>query len=231
MRGQYRAKKERGRSRFYILLSIIFVAIMLKWGIPAFLNTVSGPEMQKKQSLNEKDIIPPQQPVLSAVPEATNSAKITLQGYTESGAQVELMVNDVVSGQTTADDSGLFSFDTTLKTGSNTIIVTAKDAAGNASMSPTTTITYDNTPVKLTVDSPKDGDTFFGQTNQTVTVSGKVSKSDSQVLVNNNFAQVGSDGAFSYRMTLTDGDNPIHVVATDKSGNTDDAMLTVVFHS
>ena len=39
------------------------------------------------------DIIPPPSPIFSQVPEATNKDKITLNGITEAGATVDLLVN------------------------------------------------------------------------------------------------------------------------------------------
>jgi len=225
MMGRYRASKEVNRSRFYFLLSVVFVLMMIKWGIPFMISTISGPE--KRSSVDEVDIIPPQQPVISAMPEATNSAALQMEGYTEADAEVELLVNDVLMELSKADKNGLFMFRTNLKPGENRVSVTAKDAAGNTSRSLVTVITLDTTPVALIVDSPKKDAELFGKTNQTVSVTGKVDKEDTTVLINNSFALVEKSGAFSYRLMLSPGDNTIKVVATDRAGNIDEEEFRV----
>ncbi len=229
MAGQYRLKSEKNRSRFYILLSVVFVIAMFKWGVPMMIEAISGPENRRPAS-EEKDFIPPQQPVLSALPEATNSAKISLEGYTESGALVELLINDETTTSDEADESGLFQFSTTLRLGENRLYVTAKDEAGNSSQSPVSLITYDNNSVSLTMESPVSGTEIFGRANQTIEVKGEVSKWDSQVLVNNSFALVERSGKFSFRLSLSEGENTIRIVATDKAGNRDEEELKVLFN-
>lgn len=229
MQGQYRASKEKNRSRFYILLSIAFILIMAKWGVPVMINALSGPE-KRRVEINGNDIIPPQQPAISALPEATNSGKISVEGYTESGAEVELQLNDVSVSTSKADESGLFKFDAVLEPGQNRVSVTAKDIAGNKSQSPIVLVDYDNKPVDLTIDSPQNGNEYFGKSNQTVEVSGKVSKDDCEVLVNNSFAMVERGGKFTYRLMMSEGENTIKIIATDKAGNKDEAELKVRFN-
>ena len=106
---------------------------MFKWGVPLFMDLVAG--SGGKRVNTEKDIIPPQSPVISALPDATNSASLVIDGFTEKGASVELVLNDVMEKVSTADDSGVFSFEATLKIGQNRIQLMAKDVAGNESMS------------------------------------------------------------------------------------------------
>ena len=57
-------------------------------------------------------------------------------------------------------------------------------------------------------------------------VSGKA-ESDSKVTINGHFALVSSDGSFSFKIDLHEGDNSIDVVATDRAGNQTLAQLTV----
>jgi hypothetical protein len=229
MSGQYRLNKEGNKSRFYILLSIIFVGVMIKWGIPFMIDTISGP--QKSPSImGEKDIIPPQQPIFSALPEATNSADLSIEGFTEPDAFVELMVNEVASGTIRANESGLFKFNVSLKQGDNNIQVSAEDLSGNKSQSVVARVMYDNSALELTVDSPKDGSEYFGRANQTVNVTGKVNKEGCEVLVNNSFALVDKSGSFAYRLMLSDGENTVKVIAIDKAGNRDELELKLKFN-
>lgn len=227
MAGRYKQSQNNNRSRFYILLSVVFVIVMFKWGVPLFVNLLAGDGAQRADV--GKDIIPPQSPVIAALPSATNSARISIEGFTESNAQVELLVNDVAEKMITADDSGSFVFDTTLIAGQNRVQLRAKDEAGNESMSDVSLITYDNMQIELSISSPKDGTEYFGQMNQVIDIKGDVNKPNSQVTINNSFVQVNSDGSFVHRFMLSGGDNNITVVASDVAGNTAEESFRLVY--
>ena len=86
---------------------------------------------------------------------------------------------------------------------------------------------YDHTPPVVTVTSPSHGDTF--DTSQ-ITVSGFVDDPSSSVTVNGATASVGPDGSFAVDgITLTEGENPIRVVAKDTCGNQGEAQIMVYF--
>jgi bacillopeptidase F len=227
MPGRYRQSRTNNRSRFYILLSIIFIVVMYKWGLPLFMSVIAGNGAQRAALV--KDIIPPQTPVISALPDATNSAQIVVEGYTEADASVELLLNDQSNKIDKADDSGSFSFNTTLAAGQNRIQVRAKDAAGNESMSDVSLVTFDNKPIDLTITSPADGTEYLGSNNQVVDITGSVSKTESQVLVNNSFATVDASGNFDHRFMLSSGDNTITVTATDDAGNTTTKSIKLTY--
>lgn len=226
--GKYRDTKEKNRSRFYILLSVVFLAVLIKWGVPAFINYISGPSV-KKNDTPYTDVVPPQIPQLSAVPDATNSASFVVQGYTEKNVDVELYINDALVDTKKSDDSGAFTLDGKLDVGQNRMLVKARDAAGNTSQSDARLITYDNKPVDLTIDSPKDGNQYYGSNSQTIDVVGSVSKPDSTVTVNGSFVFVGKDGKFDQRYQLSNGDNNIKVIAVDTAGNTSEKDFKVIF--
>ena len=203
---------------------------MFKWGVPWMINTISGPE-RRESLINGNDIIPPQQPAISALPEATNSARVRVEGYTEAEAEVTLLINDVVEASDLADKTGFFNFDdATLILGENRIGVSAKDASGNINQSPISLITYDNKPVVVIIESPTDRTELFGKNKQTVEIKGKVNKEDAQVLVNNSFTMIESGGVFSYKLMLSDGENKIVVTATDRAGNRDEEEMKIIFH-
>jgi len=227
MSGKYRQTQNKSRSRFYIFLSIVFVAVMIKWGIPLFMNLVAGNGASRVD--NVKDIIPPQEPLISALPEATNSSFVTVEGYTENLASVELLLNDLTDKITKADESGLFSLGVVLSSGQNRIQVRAKDEAGNESMSGVSLVTFDNKPVELVVTSPKDGNEYFGKLNQVIDIKGSVDKKDVQVLVNNSFVSVNSEGNFVHRIMLSDGENTLTIKASDKAGNMTEKALKIIY--
>jgi bacillopeptidase F len=192
-----------------------------------FMNLVAGNGATRVNT--GKDIIPPQSPIISALPEATNSAGIAIDGFTEKNALVDLLVNDLVEKTGTADEKGAFIFEGNLVLGLNRIQLRAKDAAGNESMSEVILITYDNKPLVLTITSPKDGSEYFGKINQVVDIKGEISKPSGQVLINNSFVTVDRMGQFVHRLMLSGGDNNIKIVGSDKAGNVAEQNLKLVY--
>lgn len=227
MTGRYKKTQSKNRSRFYILLSILFVLFMFKWGVPLFTNLIAGKGAVRISTDN--DIIPPQAPVIFAVPSATNSARIHFDGFTEKGAGVELLLNDVSNKMTVADQYGSFSFDTFLVIGANRIQFRAKDGKGNESMSEVSLINLDTKPIELSITSPKDGSEFFGKLNQTVDITGSVNKSSSQVTLNNSFIRLESNGTFTHRFLLAEGENILQILAEDEAGNKTETRLRLIY--
>ena len=133
MMGRYRKSQEGNRSRFYLLLSVVFVIVMIKWGFPLFIKIIAGNGVVTSNKI--EDIIPPQPPILSAMVEATNSGSINIEGFTEQNSQIELMINDTLNKSDKAKEDGSFIFSADLNTGSNRVQVRAVDEAGNASLS------------------------------------------------------------------------------------------------
>lgn len=200
---------------------------MFKWGIPFFVTIIAGKgEVRQNQEI---DVIPPQSPVLSALPEATNSSSLLVEGYTEAGAGLDLLINDSISMASKASDDGSFSMIGTLASGSNRVYLRATDKTGNASTSEVKLVIFDNKQIDLTISSPKDGSEFFGKNNQVIDIAGEVSKADSQVIINSSFVVVGKDGNFTHRFQLTDGDNEIKIVASDKAGNTAEKTIKILY--
>lgn len=227
MEGRYRKNKSKTGSRFYILMSIVFVFVMFKWGIPLFVNIVSGPESKSEQSAYS-DSIPPQTPVLSALPEATNSSSLTVSGFTQPSATCQLVLNDAVTDEVTADVQGYFEFLTKLSSGDNTVMISAKNEQGLSSQSQINVVNYDNSAVKISEVSPSDGESIFGLNNKNIKVSGKINKEKAVVLVNGAWASV-SGGVFSSNFTLNDGDNEIKIEVTDSAGNTTSTTIKVKY--
>ncbi len=106
------------------------------------------------------------------------------------------------------------------------------DNDGNAASQASTSFTVDTVPPTLNLTSPADG---LITNKSTVTVSGTTNDSTSspvavKVIVNNGTAQnaeVGSNGAFSINVNLTEGANTIKVVATDSAGKSTTIERTV----
>lgn len=225
--GRYRRTQEKSRSRFYLFLSVALVIVMVKWGVPLFVRILAGEGVVVDKT--EKDIIPPQSPTLSSLAEATNSSTISIDGYTEGKAIIELMINDVLAKTDTAKDDGTFVLSGEISPGSNRIQIRAVDEAGNASLSEIKLITLDKEPLVLTIASPKDGTEYFGKNSQNLEIVGKTNKTYTQVVANNSFVDVNRDGTFVHKLLLNSGENIIKVLATDKAGNLDEISLRVVY--
>lgn len=227
MAGAYRTKQIKSRSRFYILLSVIFVIVLFKWGIPFFVDAIAGTGA-KRQNV-EQDVIPPQAPILSAMPEATNSSSMVVEGFTEANASLDILINDKIFTTDKAKEDGSFSVTVTLDPGSNRVQVRAADEAGNNSQSEVDIVIFDSKPIELTIESPKDGTEFFGKNSQIIDIKGKVSKAETQITINNSFVIVDKDNTFVHRFQLQSGENKIKAVVSDKAGNTADSTITLIY--
>lgn len=118
-----------------------------------------------------------------------------------------------------------------LSDGSHTIAITASDNDGNAATAVSAAFTVDTIPPTLTITEPTK--TITNQ--PTCTVKGSTNDATSspvsvKITHNSNTAvtvSVGSDGSFTKDLTLTEGDNTIKVVSTDKSGRSTTVTKTI----
>ncbi len=225
---RYGTKKKKGASGWiYFVLTVIFVLLMVKWGVPLFVNLVAGPTSTKGGLSGGEDNVPPQTPSLSALPEATNSAMVRIEGYTEKQVEVALLRNEELAATTQSDESGAFGFDLDLVDGENRIQVKANDGQGNESATVVKTIVYDKSEIVITIDSPADDAEVFGRSSQNLTISGKVNQAGANVMVNGSYSRVDSEGRFSAVIRLNEGDNNILVRATGRAGNVAEKTIPV----
>jgi hypothetical protein len=139
--------------------------------------------------------------------------------------------NAITSGiTTTATTNGYtctYTPTTALGEGSHTFTFAASDNDGNAATAATVTCTVDTVPPTLNVSAPTDG---LVTNSATLTVSGTTNDATSSpvtVTVNGTAVTVGSGGAFSTTLTLTEGSNTITVIAKDSAGKTTTVTRTV----
>lgn len=132
---------------------------------------------------------------------------------TDAGA-----VTVTVNGQAAALSNGAFSVPVVLEGGSNTITVTATDAAGNA-ITETITVARATQGPSVAILSPADG---FITNQPTALVTGTVS--DSVALVSgvtvNGVPATVSGGTFSATVPLSEGDNTLTVTGINSVGLT-----------
>lgn len=215
------------------LLTIGFLVALFFIGIPflgRFVGFVSDlGKSNKPISVNDKT--PPAPPQFDTFAPFTNQKTVSLTGRTEPGATVTLTF-DAANQSVVADKDGKFSFpNLSLNDGENDFSASATDAAGNASQKTTSlSITFDNKPPTLTIDSPADGAAFFGSKQRQVTIQGTTDPGTS-VTVNDRIVVIDDNGKFQFTTSLNDGANPFAVKSTDQAGNTTEKDITLNFTS
>lgn len=203
---------------------VIFIYVIL----PSFikiLNVILG----DSSSVEITDDIPPQAPVISAPLEATSSARIKINGFSEPNSQVVFVLNGQKSDQFSVEDDGSFENELNLDQGENSLTLYAIDEAGNESNATKNyIIVFDNQPPLLEISSPNDGETIVGKNNQNLVVSGKT-EPDAKVYIDEKVTFPNTEGNFSYTFRLEEGENLITVEAIDKGGNVARSELSINF--
>jgi hypothetical protein len=193
------------------------------------------------------DFAAPNAPVVTAIAEDTAGASATdgitsdqtldFSGTAEPNSRVEVFLNGVSIGTTTADNGGAWTLDhtgSTIAEGTYPVTAVATDAAGNASgPSSVFTLTVDKTAPSAPPVSSISADTGSSGTDgitsdQTLTISGIGAEANSTITVYKGGVSIGpttADGSgawtFDYTGTmLTDGTYSFTATATDASGNT-----------
>ncbi len=214
----------------FIFLTIGAIVLLFFYGIPAmgrFAAFVSDLGKSGK-AITTNDHTPPAPPRFDYVNNFTNKQTAGISGLTEAAATVKLTFNgneqDVL-----ADKDGKFQFNLQLDNGTNTYSAVAVDTAGNISQKTQDfTITFDNKPPNLTVDSPGDGSQFFGSNQRQITIKGSTDQND-QVTINDRIVAVDDAGLFQYTTSLNSGDNKFAIKALDQAGNTTEKDITLTF--
>lgn len=126
------------------------------------------------------------------------------------------------------------TYTATLKDGSHTIKINAKDYDNNTAAQKTVTFKVDTVPPSLNISTPAQGlitnkqscvisGTTNDATSSPVTVIVKLNSKDQGTVT------VGGDGSFSKTVTLAKGTNTIYVKATDKAGKYSEITKTVTY--
>ena len=221
-------RKSKRTAIVFILLTVGFVLFVGFFGISLVSNIAEFISGSKTNNTSQGDTTAPPPPVLFSAPEQTNMDEISISGSTEAGAKVKIYVgqNNI---ETTADDNGQFSEKVKLEKGDNSIYAVATDSAGNTSnQSKTIIVTLDTEKPEIKINSPKDGDKFYGNQQKQLTIQGST-EADANVTINDRIVILDASGNFKYTTSLQDGDNSFTIKATDKAGNQSDTSITVKF--
>jgi bacillopeptidase F len=214
---------------FYVVLTLVLVFSIFKWGIPAFINAVAYVGGGGSTTTNDGFKVPPQDPVLFPLADATYSGTIKVSGTAQSGLKIKLILNGQDHDEIDTDQSGDFTFDSVaLIDGINIIGLKAIASNGLESRTVDTQVVYDSEAPKLEVASPTDGADYYGQ-NKNLEIKGTI-KEEGVLKINGNLVYTASNGDFSTRITLKSGENPITIVAQDLAGNTVEKSLVVKYN-
>ena len=173
-------------------------------------------------------------PVITITTPADNStlaaASVTVTGTVDKSATVQATVNSG-SPQSAAMDGASFSVTLNLAEGSNTIVVSATDLAGN-SASVKRTITSDTTKPTLAIIEPAQDITT---SEPTLTITGTVTDALTDVSVTiacdgKSYTPQVANGAFQQQITFTTAKQyAITVTATDQAGNSVTTQRNVIY--
>lgn len=196
-----------------LVVFIFIFGLKLLVGFSLLLDRLHGASPTEKQS--QSLILPP---ILDPLPEATNSATITITGKGDPGMKIVFYIDEEESTNLPVESDGTFALTKKLADGEHTVSTKAKnDKDLMSDLSNVITITIKRNKPELTVSNPQDGERIVGDSNALV-VKGKTS-SDNTVAINDRLAVVSNDGSFSYIYSLIDGENTLRIVASDPAGN------------
>ncbi|PIU33188.1 hypothetical protein COY29_04860 [Candidatus Woesebacteria bacterium CG_4_10_14_0_2_um_filter_39_14] len=224
-------KRNLRRAALFTFLTLLLIFGSIFWGIPALIKMAVffGNIRGSSQPIEIKDNLPPQVPILNALPEATNQSEIEIFGITETGASVKIFLTGQEVKETVADNEGNFSSGKlNLTLGQNEIYALAIDKAGNQStVSNKISVWYDNEPPTLEISQPEDNKTISDEKAK-VNIIGKTEE-DVELRINDHLVILEKEGNFEYTLGLNSGENKIHITATDKAGNQTEKSLTVTY--
>lgn len=198
------------------VLGIVFIFILL----PLILRVaVSLARNENPFQTEQQDTLPPQRPVTEPVPPFQQEKNLEIKGYTESKAEVTLIVNGEERDQQIAGEDGNFTFSLTLEEGEHTYWLFAKDEAGNSSdITQQFVVTIDTTKPGLEVTEPKNNHVFTLPREKTITIAGKMTEKG-RVYVNGSRNTTDEEGNFTTRLQLSEGANSIKLYGEDEAGN------------
>lgn len=168
-------------------------------------------------------------PTIDPLPEATNSASLTVTGSAQAGMTLIVYLNNNEAKKMTVPDNGNFTFQLTFSDGPNALSAKILDDKGSSSeLSNIVAVIIKKSAPILELEKPVDNSSFSGDQNK-VEVSGKTEEGVS-VTVNDRLIITSSDGSFHTTVSVSEGDTIIRVVATDQAGNTTKIERKVTYH-
>jgi len=223
-------KNNQKKAITFVGLSIVTIVVLFFFGIPLIAKFVSFiSDFSKKDTpITVNDNTPPAPPRFNNLPDGFNKQQIDISGNTEEGSTVTIFINDL-SNEVVSDNYGEFNILADLKLGENIIYATAKDQSGNQSVeSNRYVVVYDNEAPQITIKSPSSGQSFYGQDQKEIEITGNTDPKSS-LTINDRFVSVTDSGDFKYKFSLNDGENSLNFKAIDIAQNETEKTMTVTF--
>jgi len=212
-------------------LSIFLILLLIFIGFPALIKFVVllGEHKSSRQKIEKTDILAPNSPTFEPLPEATNSATISLRGFSIADSTVKIVLNGESITETAVNSEGEFeTTPITLQEGKNKIKAKAIDKENNESdFSEEIIVLLDTESPELEITSPQDGDKFFDKDKE-IKVAG-VTEKDAAVFVNNHLVTTDFQNSFSINLELNEGENALKIKAIDRAGNATEKQIKVSY--
>ena len=210
------------------VISVILAVFLFTLGIPLLgkfsdiVNSIFGKNQTETSIQNTL-----RAPRLDTLPTATNSAKLSVPGFSEEDTKIDIYLNDEKIG-TAGVTGGKFVFDDlSLSDGQNKVFAKAVATSGSESEpSESQNVVLDTKEPTLEVESPTDDQSFSA--NNRIKVFGKTDK-DAQVFANGFLASIDSENNFEVFVPLVEGENKLEIKAVGEAGNSKTRSLKVNF--
>lgn len=213
---------------FFLVLAIVLAIAMIVIVIPGLIR-FAGSLTGITNPAND-DSTPPRVPMYSAPVEATNTSRITVEGFGEPGSKLIAVLNSQEAGTSNADSEGKFSVEFALSEGENIVAIYAVDEAGNESaLGREYTVVFDTTAPTLEWESPEDGKVVTNLRERMISIKGVVSEPNADLSLNDRAIFADSEGNFSTSFQLNEGENTLTLKAIDPAGNAVEASRVVSF--
>lgn len=236
-RYQYRNfKRAQNKSKQNFAVSLVIIITLLyitfAWILPnligglGFIKNFTQPNKKVVNIETQTTLAPP---VLNIPYEATNTAQISIDGYSTPDAKIELFVDDEKKDIVDVSSDGSFNIkNISLSLGTNNIYGKTIDDQNRESLaSKTLKIIYDNEKPALSISEPEDNKTINGG-DKKIKISGKT-EIGANLYINNTQVIVDKEGNFSQTLDINEGDNNFNIKAVDQAFNTTEASRKVTF--
>lgn len=223
-------KNNQKRAIIFVALSILTIIILFFFGIPLIAKFVSfiSDFTNKNTPITLNDNTPPAPPRFDNLPDATNKEIFEVTGTTEEGVTVYVFLNSSEK-EIIADSYGEFATSLDLTKGENIIYAISKDQSGNKSAeSEKYVILFDNENPEILINSPSNGDNFYGSGQKEIEITGKTDP-NVNLTVNDRYVSITDSGDFKYKLSLNEGENILNFKAIDKAQNEVEKTVTVTF--
>ena len=205
---------------FLGFITIVLFVLVIVFGLPLLVkfSVLLGDIKNNRSGEVTENELPPSAPRIMIPFEATNSAILSISGFTEAGSEVDLLKNDVLYETVSTDDEGSFVFEeVSLDLGNNLFAALARSEKGGSSeLSKEIEVIYDNEKPELTMINPSEEDLSVDYADFDVV---GISEPGVSVSVAGKVAMVNDEGRFKLKLQLQTGANDIEIIVRDLAGN------------